>query len=310
MSDGPFKMQPVANESMAANRVYQTFGELAESVDTTSWGDFAVGVTDARGFRHVRIVERERSSQPGRGRDSSMAGQLFNRQSMISDLRRAPYAMPSMEVGNVRLIDSVSGAKPPVPLEERDEGYLLAAMDTLSGRILPLDSALALEIGDLHQRITRFLKGRERERRAAARAECDRLTAEGREALATLRKLESERSMTQDDRNRVIIRLNGAKQKLQAVKQGRPHDSEFPTETELDDWQAKFDAAKAEADELQRQVDELRDEYRRQGAGVSLARQRVNQIRAERNAARTRAGIRTAGEQQDGDEIEEGLREA
>ena len=234
-----------------------------------------------------------------------MGSQIYMRHSMIEDLRRPSYAEP-MYAGNVRLVDNVSGRKPSTPIEEQSETELLAALDQLSGRLLNLDQALAMEAGDLHSRIQECLKQRVRERRAEARGEFDALTQQGREALKNLRTLEAERDGIREDMNRVITRLNGAKKRLQVVKAQRPHEDDFPSLEDVAGWQEKFDAATAEADSLQAEVSSMQDDYRRASAPVAIAKQQVNRIRAERNAARQRAGIKAASEQPD--ETEESLR--
>ena len=293
-----------SNAREAGQIVYSRYGEVPIKVETASWGnDFLVSARGPDGKTSCRVIEHE--NQIGQGRDSAMGSQLYMRHSMIEDLRRPTYAEP-IYAGNVRLTDSVSGRKPPTPIEEQSETELLAAMDQLSARILPLDSGLALEIGDLHSRIQECLKQRVRERRAEARGEFDALTQQGRQALQELRKLEAERDGIREDMNRVIFRLNGAKKRLQVVKAQRPVEDDFPSQEDVAGWQEKFDAAKAEADELQRQVSEMQDDYRRASAPVAIAKRSVAEIRQKRDAARRRAGIKAASEQPD--EMEESLR--
>ena len=220
----------------------------------------------------------------------------FPGKSMISQMRTPSWGSQPV-ILNTRM-PSAPQPKPVTP-DAPTERLALKQLDELGATLLALDGDFINALIPFDRAIRKALAGRVRERQDEARQEFDKLTGEGRKALDAVTRLQDEKDGIREDLNRVITRLNGAKQRLQVVRHAKPSDASFPTRAEYDEWETRLNASKAEADAVEAEADALRSDIRAKSVEITFAKQELNRIRIERDSARRRAGIKPAGESQD-----------
>lgn len=314
--EGPPNVPRVRSAQDAGRAIYTTFGEVPEHVESTAWGDYFVVSKGQRG-QTVRIVQAQRSqathieyrnfsdrraasahdSQPIQRREEMRQGEgQFPQRSMITAMRQPAWG----SAPSIILNDAAPTRKPQfVTPEMATEALALKRLDDLETTLIELDSDFTAVLVPIDREIRKRLNARVKTRRDEARAEFDKLTGEGRKALERLTALQAERSARQDDLNRAVMIRNTASQKYQSVRRTKPSDSSFPTRTEYDTWERRMDEAKAAFDAAEGEADALRSEMRARAAAISLCKAELAELRARRESARKRAGIKPAGESQD-----------
>jgi len=232
----------------------------------------------------------------------------FPQRSMISEMRggQGPLALDVPTTITVRDVPARKRTKPEPEREPEDK--ILDALDSLGAGLLAEFPEVAARMVEFDREVRQLVQGRRKAKLSQARAEFDKLTAEGREKLRAIEKLEVERDELRMERNRRISAVNAANIRFQAVKRARPSDDEFPSRQEVERWQTQLAEARAEAEQAQRPVDDFQGQIRGLTVQIQILRSELRAIRVRRNAARERAGIAAPATSEEAEIESESLR--
>ena len=233
----------------------------------------------------------------------------FPQRSMISEMRggQEPLTLELPTSANLR--DVAPRKRKPEPSTALEpEAELLAHLDTLGAVLLREFPEFAAKAVAFDTQVRGMVEKRRKSQVSEARDEYDALTAQGREKLGEIEKLEAERDGLRMERNRQIAAANAANIKFQSVKRAKPADENFPSRQEVERWQTQFAEARGEVDRAQRPVDDLQGQIRGLTAQIGILKSELRALRAQRNAARERAGIAAPAPAPEADSEVESLR--
>ncbi len=237
-----------------------------------------------------------------------MNTQTFPQRSMISEMRggQGPLAL---DVPTTITVRDVPARKRPKPEPQREpEDQILDALDSLGAGLLAEFPEVAARMVEFDREVRQLVQDRRKSTLCEARDEFDKLTAEGREKLGEIERLEAERDELRQERNRQIAIANAANIRFQSVKRAKPADENFPSRQEVERWQTQLAEARGEVDRAQQPVDDLQGQIRGLTARIGIAKSELRSIRARRNAARERAGIAAPAPSQEAEIESESLR--
>ena len=271
-------------------RVHDAVTQVGESLDSM--------------FAAFRLGTRN-TNQPGKGRDSM----TFPQRSQITEMRggQEPLTLELPTSANLR--DVAPRKRKPEPSTALEpEAELLAHLDAMGAALLREFPEFAAKAVSFDAQVRKLVQDRRKSTLSEGRDEYDALTAQGREKLGEIEKLEAERDGLRMERNRQIAAANAANIKFQSVKRAKPADENFPSRQEVERWQTQLAEARGEVDRAQRPVDDLQGQIRGLTARIGIAKSELRSIRARRDTARERAGIAAPAPSQEADSEVESLR--
>lgn len=276
----------VNNATEAGNAIYQTFGEVAESVQPCHWGkDFLVTSRAFDGKENVRVV-----MQTGNQKNEGAKMQQFPQRSLITQMReQSDYRLPAV----LTALESAPRKKSiirPEPDEDKED-EILQTLDSLSAQLLALDPEIAIQQVPFDAAIRKSVKARKRERLESIRIEYDELGLQGREQLAELRKLQGKDETLRSDYRDAQKRHFEARNAAAKVTAQRPKDTNFPSRLEVEEWQHNLREARSHVAETAAPEEELRGALRSSSVTIAQAKTNLRELRDQRQALAATLGI-------------------